>query len=675
VLLVVANHLWPARFPGGYVGVDVFFVISGYLITSHLRREIGATGRVTLSRFWSRRAMRLLPAAVLVLLFCLCVTAFVLPTSMRVANFRQIGAAGAYFVNWLLAANGTDYFHSEDSATMVRHYWSLSVEEQFYLVWPLLLLAGVLLFRKRGRSPLHGAVRSPLRGVVIVIVVVLVASFCWALYAVRSQPQAAYYETTARAWQFAVGALVAFLPSRSHRGHVRPLAVVSWVCWGALLACAWVLGPQSAVPGWAALLPVGATALLLHVGDIEHIWAPTGATSLRPVQYIGDISYSIYLWHWPLIVAAPFVLKHDLNSATKFVVLAATLVVAGLSKRWVEDPFRLRPFHPFKRPATVLVTAVVTLVVLLTSSWGLAAWVTSSGDEARMAEAPRAEQVLTAALAGRSVSCIGADAVISGRACRDSHRLSNPSTLVGIASTNLCLVQRGTADLDVCDYGAPAGEGVPTVVVTGDSHAEQFWPALDAIAKARGIHLQWITRTSCAVTADDKVGYNNPTWDDSCRTWRDQVIRRIAGDPNVTGVITSSHDRRYVVSGTRTVDPGDGYVTAWQTWIDAGKSVAVIGNPPDRPDRVVDCVTKAVNTVDPCTLKKRPTNDPGPLGSAAKRMNSNRFQYLDLTPIFCDTVCHSIIGGMMVYTQDGHLNSNFVKTLTAELLKLRVLGG
>ena len=208
VLLVVLYHLWPGRLPGGYIGVDVFFVISGFLITSHLLRESTTTGRIALARFWARRARRLLPAAYLVLAATSVAVVAWLPVSAWQQNFRQIIASTLYVQNWVLAADSVDYLASDADPAAAQHYWSLSIEEQFYLVWPLLILAATVWAARRASSPIRATWWA--------IGVPTVASLLFSLWITQENPPAAYFVTPARAWQFGAGGLLAlFLAGRA----------------------------------------------------------------------------------------------------------------------------------------------------------------------------------------------------------------------------------------------------------------------------------------------------------------------------------------------------------------------------------------------------------------------------------------------------------------------------
>ncbi len=317
VASVLAYHLWPGAVSGGYVGVDVFLVISGYLITAHLLRD-PPTGWREVGRFWGRRMRRLLPASALVLVVSVAAAAVVLPASQLARTGVEAVASALYVQNWSLAATATDYLASESAATAFRHYWSLSVEEQFYLVWPLLIGAAVLLGRWWRRA---GALA-------VVVLAVLGGSLAWSVHLTAVDPAAAYYVTTTRMWELALGGAVALLGARFPDVRVPdrvagPLALAGLAAIGA------------AVVGFSATTPFpGATALLPTAGTAAVIVAYPGARSsagrllgLRPAQVLGDVSYSTYLWHWPLIVLVPFAVGR-----------AADLVGAGRRRAGLGGP-------------------------------------------------------------------------------------------------------------------------------------------------------------------------------------------------------------------------------------------------------------------------------------------------------------------------------------------------
>jgi len=259
VTLVVLYHYWPGTLTGGYVGVDAFFVISGYLITAHLLREVDRTGTVRLSAFYARRARRLLPASILVLLFASAGALLLLPTELLASTARELFASGFYVQNLWLASKAVTYSASNDVASPVQHYWSLSAEEQFYLVWPSLIILSCLVAHRwaRGRSS---------TSVAITLVLVTLGSFAFSVWATQAHRAAAYFITPTRAWEFGAGALVVLM-MRKWAPPVAAARVLRWLGLAGLLVSAWLFSNATPFPGHAAALPVIATAAVIVAGE------------------------------------------------------------------------------------------------------------------------------------------------------------------------------------------------------------------------------------------------------------------------------------------------------------------------------------------------------------------------------------------------------------------------
>ncbi|MGB4135346.1 MAG: acyltransferase, partial [Microbacterium sp.] len=318
ILAVLLNHLWPVRLTGGYVGVDVFFVISGFLITGHLVRERAETGRIGLARFYARRVRRLLPAALLVLLLSAIAAFVLLPYPRWARTGGELIASAGYVENWLLSAMSVNYSALNQQASPAQHYWSLSVEEQFYLVWPLLLIAAWWWAARRAQNP-RATASLALGGLVAV-------SLTLSIVCTVTMPSQAYFVTYTRAWEFGVGGLVALIGARRlRRATANVLVLAGYAAIG--IAAVWY-GPATPFPGAMALLPVLGTAAVIVAGTGHDRLLPTFVTSSRPVQWLGDVSYSLYLWHWPLIVFVPFLLSDDLSTQMKVGVLITSLVLA-----------------------------------------------------------------------------------------------------------------------------------------------------------------------------------------------------------------------------------------------------------------------------------------------------------------------------------------------------------
>ena len=273
---MVIYHLWPEALPGGFVGVDVFFAISGFLITSMLLREIDRDGTIRLSAFWARRARRLLPAALVTLLFCAVVTAIFVPLYYREGFLTDVRASTAYVQNWHLSAIKTDYFAAEGAPSPVQHYWSLSAEEQFYVIWPLILALALLATRRR-------ALPLKRRSVGLAMGTLTVASLGWSLVQTAANPVAAYFGTPTRAWEFGVGGLLALAPE-AHRSPAAR-AVLSWLGIAAIALAAFVYTDETPFPGWAALLPVVGGLAVIRAGARAASARRLRLMGLRPVQF------------------------------------------------------------------------------------------------------------------------------------------------------------------------------------------------------------------------------------------------------------------------------------------------------------------------------------------------------------------------------------------------------
>ncbi|GHI04271.1 hypothetical protein AQI88_25890 [Streptomyces cellostaticus] len=353
--LVVFTHVWPTQLTGGFVGVDVFFVISGYLISTQLIREIDSTGRVRIADFYARRVRRLLPAAFLVLISVVVAVRALVPRDRWADNADQVMASALYVQNWLLGAHPIDV----TKVTAVASYWSLSVEEQFYLCWPLLLL---LLFKLRA----PWARLASITGLGL-------ASLVWCIHLTTADPVSAYFITPVRVWEFVIGAVVALVGARFTLPTIAANAA-SLLGFAAIVGSAVHLTGLTPYPGSAALIPTLGAALVIAGGTSPGRQWHTVLTSSKPVQLLGDISYSLYLWHWPLLMLAPLAVSGGvLTSPVRLGIVAAALLLAYASKRLVEDPIRTWPLLAGSARLTFVAMAAGLATVCLTAA-GLLLW-------------------------------------------------------------------------------------------------------------------------------------------------------------------------------------------------------------------------------------------------------------------------------------------------------------
>lgn len=661
--LVVLNHLWPERIPGGYVGVDVFFVISGFLITGHLLSELERTGRVRLAAFYARRIRRLLPAALTVVLVTLIGVWMLLPFTRWTDNALQALASVFYVENWALASLSVNYSAHNAAASAVQHYWSLSVEEQFYLVWPLLIIAAAAAALRWGRG---GGLR---RVLLVVVAVVAALSFLAAVVYTMTSPAQAYFVTFTRAWQFAAGAAIALLPA-GFVGRLNMLAASALALAGfvGIAVAAFVFGPQTPYPGTAALLPVLATAAVIIAGTGRRapLWGVSTLTDARPVQWLGDVSYSLYLWHWPLIVLMPFVIGAPLSLWSRLAVLAVALVLAWASRRWIEVPAQRANWwrgtgRAFLGAGAMMAAVSLVAVLLLV---GAAARVTAAD----------AEQT-------SGGTCGGAAALAEPGRCDPSVAVADPvvtdrDAYFGLAPECGDLIDTltidGRATTRECDFSE--GEPGPRVWLVGDSHAEQWQAALFPIARDEGWHLTISSFPGCPPADVAFTGFDSgwgPVDYLRCRDWSTALSDRIV-DERPDLIVTSMAARQQLVddgSGRSSEDQFvEGLRSTWTRWTEAGSGVIAIADIPLNGDvRDLDCLVLNAESPKNCAVPRSTALPPDPVALAMSRPLPGLWP-VDLNSFLCDDAnCFAAVGGEPVFYDADHLSSAYAATLSPAL--------
>lgn len=667
--LVVLYHLWPARLPGGYVGVDVFFVLSGYLMTSSIvaGTKSGRSIPAGLRDFYGRRVRRILPAALVVLAVTAVIT-LALVSRIRWAGYlHEILASTLYVENWSLAASSTDYLAAGTGASPVQHFWSLSVEEQFYLVWPLLILAVVALARRR-TAPAHGsssAQRPPAAGrwLPALVIGLIVASLAYSVLRTAQDSKFAYFDTFARLWEFGVGGLVAI--SGGLVARVRAVTAVAAVAaWSGLAAIAYsalAFTGGSPFPGWIALVPVVGTAVVVAAGE-DARWGPQQVLAWRPVQFMGDISYSLYLWHWPLIVLFPTVVGNRLTTPVRIALLLASIAVAWISKVVIEDPFR-RPAHTggARLPAFwsrhVLVCTVVGMVVV---GAGPAIGLVSLSGQLSTA---RAE---LSASRQREPACFGAQVLWSG-GCTPAevtlHSLT-PDPLVATDDFPVqgCQQVASRGEVVSCVFGSTRASAV-RVALAGDSHATQWLPALMRVATARNWNITTFVKSGCPLSTASAG--------DSCGDWNSAVLPQLAAG-NFRYVFVSARG----FSGVDRDESSDAASYTATAMSDAfravgarGAEVVAIRDVPQPANAGISSVPACVyGNADAarCVFAEKQATRFDLMPAAVTDDPGSRL--LDMNRYFCTQGrCPSVTGDVLVYLDGGHMTATYSESLAGPL--------
>ncbi|MFI5492701.1 acyltransferase family protein [Actinoplanes sp. NPDC051859] len=663
--VVVCAHLWPhGRLAGGFVGVDIFFVISGFLITSHLVDNTPTNIRGLLD-FWARRVRRLLPASLAVLAATAVAGWVWLPEALWDMTARQIRAAATYWINWQLAGDSVDYFAAGNQASPVQHYWSLAVEEQFYVVWPLLLLVLTWLgWRLRDKRWLYFA------GLFAVVCV----SFWWSITYTRTTPSAAYFVSTTRVWELGSGGLLAVaypvvarvLATKWGERARIPMAYGGWLLMGAAVVRFTEGAP---FPGWRAIVPV-AGVLLVIAANAPLDWYPVNS-----LQWLGDHSYSIYLWHWPLLVILPAAVGSPRGWKHDVAIIVAMLVLAALTKRFIEDPVRTRAWWRRWVPTYAIGAAGMAVVIALAASWSVV--------ENRRQDAYQRQ--LAAQLAGAD-RCFGAAALDPGSNCgrslRGEYVPRNSTWQVGAIAedkpglnSTKCNATAYEWPVTRCDAGNVSSP--VKVVLTGNSHALQWLEAVSNIAETEGWHLITYYATGCPFALWPKESFT-PKFE-RCADWEAKVLSSVI-ELRPALVVTSNLGYLARYNGwfkpdkkTSTVDA---YYAAFDRLNDAGVRTLVIKDAPaaaggDKSDTAkhanadpIRCLEANPNDYGPCSAPRSDWDYPDAAVQAVQKIGSKTITSVDLNDHICGPeICDAVVGGVRVRQDYSHLTATYVHTL------------
>lgn len=652
VLLVVAFHAGVGVVRGGFVGVDVFFVLSGFLITGLLVDEVARTGTISLGDFYARRIRRLLPLSTLVLAATAVATVLLVPPIDRKGIAGDLAGAALWGANWRFAAESTQYMADTDKSP-VLHYWSLSVEEQFYVVWPLLLLLLV------GRSGLAQRAWSvALRRMTVALALLVAGSLFLSWQLTAGGSAFAYFGLHTRAWELGVGAALALarplLPLLTRRAAQVGAAVGLLMVVGSAL----LMDEMTPFPGTAALVPVLGTALLVAAGAR----LPEGGVALalsHPVpRYIGRVSYAWYLWHWPVLVLAQTRFGTPTPTGTDtalWVVVAAvalSFALAVLSHYVVEQPARSLAVLKDSRRRTLLAGGALVGVALVASS-GLA--LGSSVSEESVVEAPRG----------------------SGRtAAGDVYPTRPEDARKDAPAVDGCYNGHGGAQVPPaaeCRVG-PADGGTRTIALVGDSHATSWRAAMTSAAKTHGWTVYFFGKASCSVNDVPLWLDQKKTEYESCAQWRETVIERLASIEHLDAVVVGrykDYDSRVLLpDGSRTTEETVGPVwregaeRSFARLREVAPHVLVLRDVPWPDQDVPSCLSRHPQDVERCSFERATNAHQDQVLFEAERTaaaGSKGIGFIDMTDAICPTPrCQVVTAeGRIIYRDAHHLTEGF----------------
>jgi peptidoglycan/LPS O-acetylase OafA/YrhL len=653
VTMVLLYHAGVPFVPGGFAGVDVFFVISGFLITGLMVRELERTGRLSLRNFWARRAKRLLPATAVVLVAVTVLSLFLLPQLRWSGTAGDIVASALYVINWRLAAQSLDYLAQGYAPSPVQHFWSLAVEEQFYLIWPVLVLLIATLARRFG---------WPLRRTLTVgLVLLAVPSLLWSIH--LGVDPSAYFVTTTRVWELAVGAAVSLLAVRLVGLNPRVGAVLSWGGVLVLLATTVLLPDTVPWPGRAALIPTLGTAAVLAGGPVAGSAGATYLLGRAPIRWVGDLSYSLYLWHWPLVVFATLRWTH-LGPARGLLVVLASFVPAYLTYRLVESPIHLS-VRLARFPIRALALGAACTVVAVAAG-GLLRVAIPHVQVVPLADRPGAGALrgsLLSAMPDRTASSITPDPLVArddlpdlyGRGCQTGYQVGVPTP---------------------CVFGDPASP--VTVALVGDSRAAEWSPALQEVGRRQGWRIVTITKAGCpfaqVLIFKGAKGRARPYT--TCTEWNASVMRLLSAGPDRPSFVLTSDFSPYLTSVGGQLQTGEasrqtmikGIRASWVALNQIGIPVVALRETPMMSMDVVECVSTHRQHLDACAaLRRNAMSHAHTLQPAAEGLTSSTTVDLTLSSVCPTRMCPAVIGNVLVYRDEHHLTATYSRTLAPAL--------
>lgn len=688
-LAVISVLLFHAKlgFSGGYVGVDVFFVVSGFLITRLLANEQAKTGRISLARFYARRVRRLLPAASLVLIVVVATSYFLLNPLRAHDTAVDAGWAAGFLANVHFAQVGTDYLASSAAPSLLQHWWSLAIEEQFYVVWPGVLAAAWALKR---RVPATGAA---------VCGAVVVSSFAIGLWLTDANPVWAYFAPWSRAWELAVGGLCVFLWRRRDTGVAG--AVLGWAGLVAIMTSALVFDLATPFPGTAALVPVlGTAAVILSIGAPH---APGRVLSVQVAQWVGGRSYGIYLWHWPVLV----LLEEHYNKTAagwRIGALLFSIALAAVTYVVLENPVRYLPTLTRSAMRSLALGATLLALVL-----GIAQWSATATSDVKLSTGyvaptlPSVESTLPPVTATTLVDQTTTTTAppdylgqLEEKVATELQPLLTTSALQDLVPDNItpaisdqdndvpilwsdgCLAGRFEESAGVCEYGDLTSD--VTIALFGDSHVTQWFPAAEAAALRNGWKLVVMAKGKCPIV-DIAVLWDNGDSYKPCYAWRPTAMERVLLEDVKVVVITQWRQHYRVRTG------GDVHAVSDDEWRsslgdvvgtlqDAGKKVLLLGDTPFASYSMNQCIAERPHTLSKCNLDRPGHTIESAIALESELAASLGAEYYDTNQWFCaNDVCPVVVGNVAVYMDAHHITNTYGAFLTPylELLILHML--
>jgi peptidoglycan/LPS O-acetylase OafA/YrhL len=678
ILLVAVFHIWFGRVSGG---VDVFLALSGFFFGGKLLRTALSPGqRLSPRREVERLVRRLLPALVVVLAAAAALTILIQPKTRWETFADQSLASLGYYQNWELARTASDYLRAGESVSPLQHMWSMSVQGQFYVSFLGVVFVSAALLRRRLGPRLRAFF-------VVLLTALMVSSFVYAFLAHQADQPTAYYDSFARAWELLAGALAgALVPLVSWPMWVRTVAAT--VALAAILSCGALIDGVQQFPGPWALVPVGATVLLILAAanreadprTRDRMPLPNRLLALTPLVTLGGIAYSLYLWHWPLLI---FWLSLTGHAHANFLegagILAVSVVLAYLTMRFVEEPLRYRPAAGVRRPrapdSAPRTAAVPWRVRLRRPTMVLGSTVALLGVALTATSFTWREHVTVRRAAGNELLNLdtreypGARALLSG--ARVPQLPMRPTALearedLPVTTAGDCISDFKNGDVVNCTFGDP--QATRTIALAGGSHAEHWITALDLLGRAHNFKVVTYLKMGCALSTEKVpliMGNNAPY--PQCYRWVQKAMAKLIADRPDYVFTTSTRPSN---SKPGDVMPGT-YIGIWKTFSEHNIPVLAMRDTPwlvrdGEPFIPVDCLARGGDGTSCGQKRSDLLADRNPTLDFVGRFPL--LKPLDMSEAVCrHDVCRAVEGNVLVYRDSHHFTATYMRSMTAEL--------
>lgn len=626
-ILVAVYHIWFNRVSGG---VDVFFIMSGFLITTSLFSMYRKQDGIFIFQYIVKLLKRLMPSAWFIAIVTFIASYFLVSSHTRPQFFNELIASLFYFENWQLANDAVDYLAQNNEASPYQHYWALSIQFQFYVIW--LLLFKSALFAKKAMSRLKFE-----RLVLVILVIVSIASFIYSVYLTSVNQPVAYYHTFTRVWEFGLGGIISIIIHRIELPKVVAW-LFGWLGLIGLLIGGVIFQVSTVFPGYAALWPTMSAVLILLAGNTSQKWSAYNLLASKPLVSFGKISYAFYLWHWPiLILFFHYFDRGTVSLKAGLAIIALATILAYVTIYGIEQP--LRKINTSFRLTVIRLSTIIALV-------GSGLWIY----HVTVIPPPNVQALLTSDNPGALIYL-----------SNDDYKTYNRDTLIPDLTTGQhdssevyrdgCFTIDGQIDFDLCEYGETK-QYEKTIALIGGSHSAHWQPMLDQFGKDNNVRITTYLKGKCRFTLEDTSDHPE------CLDWFDNVIEHVLANP--PDLVFTSGDISKFDGDTLP----EGFVDAWKVFEEANVPLFLVRDTPWYPYRIPDCLREADGDWnEACKIPRSDIIREPSLLSTASTIPTNATVF-DPTDYFCDDdYCYPIIGNVVTHFDSNHITASFSRSL------------